>query len=229
MGGVLVFFLVVGGIVVAFIVFARFQAARKGKVADAANRVDVFQIQLGVQAQARAVQDRLERMAQSIDTETEQGLQTMLREVAIELRRHAEHIEYGAIERAAALSLPAAEQKFLSYSGEARSTYNREVISRDALGVRTQQKELTTDGIRDEDGQFAVSEFFVVTILAAMRGVTLPERLMDAAALDELLAALGSVAAEQLVAAEVVWTPASLSDSMARDDMESRFPQMMSI
>lgn len=228
-GGVLVFFLVIGGIFLLVIVFARWKAKRAGTAAEVANRIDVVQVQLGVQAQARGIQDRLERLAESVDANSDQGLVTILKEVVLELRRHTDNIEYAAIEHKRALALPAAETQFGDWSGDARSKYNREVISRDELGVRKQQKELETDGLRDEDGQLAVSEYFVVTIVAAVRGIQMPETVHDAQELQALLERLGSVNVDQLVAVEVVWSPAALSDSMARDDMESRYPELATI
>jgi uncharacterized membrane protein len=119
-----------------------------------------------------------------------------------------------------------AEQQFQLLAGDARSQFGREIVRADSQGVRHQQKEVATDGIRDEDGQLAVSEFFVVTVLVAVRGVTLVQRILDARELESALQTLAAIPPDSLEAVEVVWSPAAKSDSMDRDDMALRYPQL---
>ena len=158
------------------------------------------------------------------------GLAALLREVALALRRQVEAVEYGAVTRVAALALPAAQQQFGQWSADARSKYNREIVRADELGVRKEQKEVATkDALHDEDGEFAVSEFFVVTLVLGLRGVDLVASVNDARELEALLERLSRVTAEELVAVEVVWSPASLSDSLAKDDMQLRYPELFPI
>lgn len=204
----------------------RWQAARKGAEAD---KLVVGRYDFGVQAMARDMQDRLEAMAARVDTSSSEGLASMLREVALELRRHIEHIAFASAQLHGALAREAAEQQFLMIAGDARSQYGREVVRADQQGVRRQQKEIATDGIRDEDGQLAMAEFFVVTVIVAVRGVQLVARVDDAQQLQQALATLTGIPPASLEAVEVVWSPASKSDAMDRDDMALRYPALMSI
>ncbi len=228
--GGLIFFLVILAIIGVIVVIAVLRNRKQAAQAEKASQVDVLRIQFGVQAQARNIQERFEKMAETADTDSEAGLAALLREVALALRRQVEAVEYGAVTRVAALALPAAQQQFGQWSADARSKYNREIVRADELGVRKEQKEVATkDALHDEDGEFAVSEFFVVTLVLGLRGVDLVASVNDARELEALLERLSRVTAEELVAVEVVWSPASLSDSLAKDDMQLRYPELFPI
>ncbi len=191
--------------------------------------VDLGLLQFGVQIQARSIQDKLEKLAERTNADDEGSLAFALRTLAQELQAHAENVEYAALQRLHALPLVRAEDQFNLWASNERAKFNREVIRGGSSGVQRQQKEWKTDGIRDEDGQLAVAEFFVISVVIASRSLTLPNQLADGSALTEVLDALAAVRTEQLVALEVVWSPAAMSDSMSRDDMTSRYPSLISL
>lgn len=228
--GGLIFFLILLAIVGVIVVVTVLRSRKQAAQADKASRIDVLRIQLGVQAQARNIQERFEKMAESADTDSEAGLARLLREVALALRQQVEAIEYGAVTRVAALALPAAQQQFGQWSTDARSKYNREIVRADDMGLRKTQKEAATkDALHDEDGEFAIAEFFVVSLVLALRGVDIVASVNDARELEALLERLARITADELVAVEVVWSPASLSDSLAKDDMQLRYPELFPI
>lgn len=220
--GTVLVLVIVGGLVVGVIVLAR----RQQKQTVAARALTIAHYDFGVQQVARDIQDKLEALAARVDVSTPEGLRDMLATVARELRRKQEHIEFGAVELKPALPPPEAEQQFHRWTDDARSKYGREVIRTDRLGVQRQQKEVATDGLHDEDGDLAVAEYFVVTVVVAARNVTFPTQLTSAQQLDEVLGLLGAIPAHQLEAAEIVWSPASQSDAMDREDMALRYPAL---
>jgi uncharacterized membrane protein len=227
--GLLALLAVVVGVVVVLYVVYRIRRRVMMAQEEKRNQVDVVNVQLGVQHGARAVQERLKAMAESADTSTDEGLARIVREVALELRRCSERIEYGALGKEPGLRLLHAETRFGLLAGNARTKYDREVVRRDSSGTRKQQKEVKTDGLRDEDGDIAVHEFFVVTLILGLRGLTLPDNLMGHQELDSLLTTLSQASADHVVAVEVIWSPASLSDAMSRQEMELRYPELMTI
>lgn len=220
--GAVVVLLLIGGVVVAVIIFAR----RQQKQTEVARALTVVHYDFGVQQIARDIQDKLEALAARVDVSTSEGLRDMLAAVARELRRRQEHIEFGAVELKPPLPPPEAEQQFNRWTDDVRSKYGREVVRADRLGVQRQQKEIATDGIHDEDGQLAVAEYFVVSVVVAARNVQFPAQLTSAQQLDEVLGMLASIPAHQLEAAEIVWSPASQSDAMDREDMALRYPAL---
>jgi uncharacterized membrane protein len=220
--GAVIVLVIVGGVVVGVILLAR----RQRQKSETALALTIVHYDFGVQQVARDIQDKLEALAARVDVSTAEGLRDMLSTVARELRRRQEHIEFGSVEFTPALPPPEAEQQFHRWTDDARSKYGREVIRADRLGVQRQQKEIATDGLHDEDGQLAVAEYFVVTVVVAARNVAFPTELTSAQQLEEVLGLLGSIPAHQLEAAEIVWSPASQSDAMDREDMALRYPAL---
>ncbi len=219
--------------IIAAVVRARRRAAEVGS--DGGNgyvpqptneKCDVWLMQFGVQMQARDVQDVLEALAARTDADNEDSLSYALRELAHNLQGKLEHIEYAAVRGTEKMPMAKAEDQFQLWSSNERAKFNREVIRGDSAGVRRQQKEWKTDGIRDEDGQMAVAEFFVVAVVLAVRGLKFARQVHGNAELTTLLEQLGAVTGQQLVALEVVWSPAARSDAMSREDMEGRYPEL---
>ncbi|MBM4343476.1 MAG: DUF1517 domain-containing protein [Deltaproteobacteria bacterium] len=189
-------------------------------------KCDVWLLQFGVQMQARDVQDALEALAARTDADSEDSLSYALRELAHNLQGKLEHVEYAAVRGTEKMPMAKAEDQFQLWSSNERAKFNREVIRGDSSGVRRQQKEWKTDGIRDEDGQLAVAEFFVVSVVLAVRGKQFARQIHGTAELTALLEELATVTGQQLVALEVVWSPAARSDAMSREDMEGRYPEL---
>lgn len=229
-GAALVFILVLMALIIAVVVLRAIWRRRRGAEDGTSDQgeaaCDVSLVQLGIQIQARHIQAKLEQLAERTTAHDEAALAFALRTLATELKEAAAHIEYGAVQQQMRLSFVRAQDQFELWAGNERAKYNREVIRSDASGTRRQQKEWKTDGLRDEDGQLAVHEFFVLSLVLATRGVRLPAQLIDVTTLDALLEQLVAVRTEQLVALEVVWSPAAQSDAMGRDDMTSRYPTL---
>ncbi|MBI5609407.1 MAG: DUF1517 domain-containing protein [Deltaproteobacteria bacterium] len=198
-------------------------------VADRADRCDVTLVQFGVQMLARPIQDKLEKLADKIDASSEEGLAYALRVLGQELTAHQENVEYVAVQVQAKLALAKAQDQFELWAQNERAKYNREVVRGQADGTRRQQKEWQTDGIRDEDGQLAVAEYFVISLVIATRNWTPPAYINDATELMALLEQLSAFKTDDLVALEVVWSPAAQSDAMSRDDMTSRYPTLHTV
>lgn len=217
-------FLVVVVLVVAGVVLIMVRSRRSRGAGGPRGRLEVARLQLGVQAQRRDLQDRLEALAASADTSSADGLALMLREAANGLRGIAAFIDFGHFEAERPGSEGDAERRFLDWSSDARAVYDREVITNDAAGVRRTQRDLPTDGLVDEDGDLAVAEFFVVTVIVAHRSAALPTGMHDAQGLDSTLNALASLPASEVLGVEIVWTPAARSDVMSREEMDMTFP-----
>ena len=177
----------------------------------------------GVQTTAWGLVDRLDAIARSGQSAGDAALHTLLLQSLAALRHQTAAIGWAGAESQTLPSALEAERQFGRWTGQARLSYDREVVRADRFGVQTTEREAATDGIHDEDGQLAVPEFFVVTLVVAARSLSLPP-LRTARDLEPVLTTLAGISASDLVALEVVWTPASRSDAMSREDMETTFP-----
>lgn len=213
-------------LIIVIIAVRRSRGAGGGSASTAANKADVTVLQLGILHAARDLQDVLEQLAAGAASGTEEALAAALSGAISNIQARTEFIEYAYGIRQTNLSLPKAEEQFMWLAQNERAKYNREVLRVDASGTQTQQKEWKNDGIRDEDGQLAVHEFFVVTLIVASRDRPFPAVVQTTAQVDEALEALSKVDAAHLVALEVIWSPSARSDAMGRDDLESRYPEL---
>ncbi len=226
-GGWLVLLFLVVIIVVIVIVARRSRRSGGGGGGgeSAEDKIQTARLQLGLQMQAWPLVDRLDALARSANTSDSNGLANMLVQSLAAIRHYLFNIEYAAAEQKSAMEPIEAERQFGRWTGEARLSYDREVVRSDKFGVQEQQREVATDGIHDEDGQLAVAEFFVVTLVVATRGFALP-LVHNNADLQAVLTALAGLTGSDLVALEIIWSPASKSDAMSREDMETTFPAL---
>lgn len=227
--GLFCFLLVGGGAFFAYKTWKKKQGDGEDGLPILGGTVDITRLELGVQAQSRTqIQQHLDSLAESANLDTEEGLLAFLREIILSLQRNKEAVDYGHVEVIRRLTHEGAEPKFQGWANEARGKYDREVIRRDTLGTRKTQRNVETENeLVDEDGDLAVAEYFVVTLLVAKDGgVTIPEKLQDTHELDAVLNELNKITAQQLMVVEVIWSPSAESDTMSRDDLSMTYPEL---
>jgi uncharacterized membrane protein len=190
-----------------------------------AHAVDVSAISLAIDWRARAqLQKRLADLARSGDTRSMGGLANMLHETVIELRRVEHSWLYSGALNASPANPNIAQQTFMNAANEMRSRFKRELVRGHAGAVRSD--EAGDVRARRDEGQGVV----VVTVIVAARG-EIPDvaHAQDANHLRHLMRALGAIGAHQLVALEVIWSPAAENDRMSTAELEVLYPELRKI
>ncbi len=189
-------------------------------------QVSIVEIQVGLLAEARDVQTKLNNLAATIDAETATGRMHLLQETSLELLRHPEYWTYGKTVTQQA-KLDRAEAVFNQLSLTERSKFTTETLSK----VNSQLRQATPSAVLTATGELATvaaerSEYIIVTLLvAATRQVQLPKINGDAD-LRQALQTLGSLDASALVAIEAIWTPQANGDSLTTDDILTYYPDL---
>ncbi|MCS6782989.1 MAG: DUF1517 domain-containing protein [Gloeomargarita sp. SKYBB_i_bin120] len=172
--------------------------------------VTVAQVQLALLAQARSLQQELNRLAQTARPDTPQGRVQLIQELTLALLRHPEYWSYG---------YASTEKAPLN---QAESEFNRI-----ALRVRAQvQKETLVNGVftpvtvdAEQPG-----EYILVTVLVATtRPVKLPV-IHTLADVKNALTTLGSIGADDLLALEILWAPQAEGDTLTREELVTANP-----
>ena len=187
-----------------------------------AQRMDVTAVKLGIDSRARRfVQNGLERIAKTCDTSTNEGLTKMLRETTMILRRANTSWLYAGVANTPPVSPQKAERMFQKEANDARSRFQHELVRNvDGDVTQAQAPDLIA---RSDEGEGIV----VVTVIAAAR-----EELLDindpenAESLRRALEALGSLPSGNLVALEIVWSPAAEDDRMSSAELEVLYPEL---
>jgi uncharacterized membrane protein len=189
-------------------------------------QVSIAEIQVGLLAEARDVQTKLDSLAQTINAETATGRMHLLQETSLELLRHPEYWTYAKTTTQQA-KLDRAEAVFNQLSLAERGKFTTETLS----NVNNQLRQAESNAVLTAGGGLAIaeqdrSEYIIVTlIVAATRQIQLPKINGDAD-LRQALQTLGSLDASALVAIEAIWTPQAAGDSLTTDDILTYYPDL---
>jgi uncharacterized membrane protein len=189
-------------------------------------QVSIAQIQVGLLADARNVQSKLNQLATTIDAETASGRMHLLQETSLELLRHPEYWTYAKTSTQQA-KLDRAEAVFNQLSLAERGKFTTETLSK----VNNQLRQAEANAVLNSTGELATveqerGEYIIVTlIVAATRSIQLPVINGDSD-LRQALQTLGSLDGSALVAIEAIWTPQANGDALTTDDIHTHYPDL---
>jgi uncharacterized membrane protein len=189
-------------------------------------QVSIAEIQVGLLAEARNVQSKLDRLAETVNADTASGRMYLLQETSLELLRHPEYWTYGKTSTQQA-KLDRSEAIFNQLSLAERGKFTTETLSQ----VNNQLRQADVRAALPSTGELATveperSEYIIVTLLvAATRPLQLPKINGDAD-LRQALQTLGSLDASAIVAIEAIWTPQANGDALTTDDILTHYPDL---
>ncbi len=209
-----------------------FQRVTGGDSLDGGNvynpQVSIAQIQVGLLADARSVQSKLDQLAETVNAETATGRMHLLQETSLELLRHPEYWTYGKTSTQQA-KLDRAEAVFNQLSLNERGKFTTETLS----NVNNQLRQANANAALNSTGELVTveqeqerAEYIIVTLLvAATRSLELP-KINGSDDLRQALQMLGSLDASSLVAIEAIWTPQANGDALTTDDILAYYPDL---
>ena len=184
----------------------------------APSKVNMIQLQVGLLAGAKALQDDLRTLAKSADTSSSTGLQRVLQESTLALLRQPDLWVYANAE-SGSVPFNTAEATFNRLSINERSKLDAEVTS----NVGGQNLSGTTDVVGDAD---ATNEFIVVTLLVASTATAQLKGASTAEELRQSLRILGSTSSTDLIALEVIWQPEGRGDVLSAEELITAYPNL---
>jgi len=195
--------------------------------------VSVTRLQVGLLAEARALQAELNRIAETADTNSPEGRAEVLQEASLALLRHPEYCVYaGSATQQARLG--SAEAQFNRLALAERSKFTEETLS----NVNNQLKAATPKGAlpaADQGGELdnptrliteGPGEYIVVTLLAATLGNFQLPAINNTDDLRQALRSFGAIPSERLLAIEVLWTPQAEGDTLTADDLLAEYADL---
>ncbi len=181
--------------------------------------VSIAQVQVGLLASARDLQDDLRRLAGSSDTSSSSGLQRVLQETSLSLLRHPDLWVYASGE-VGQVPFASAESTFNRLSMQERSKLERELTA-NVSGRRFSEPAPVAPGASD-----AASDFIVVTLLVASRRNLAIKGACTADDLRDSLQKLGAVGADDLLAIEVIWQPEGAGEVLSTEQVITAYPDL---
>jgi uncharacterized membrane protein len=183
--------------------------------------VAVVKLQVGLLAEARALQDDLNRLATTADTGTSQGLAKLLQETTLALLRHPDYWAYAASEDKQTRLLTA-EQEFNRYTLSARSRFSAETLS----NVNNQITQAAPQVRLTDGADQAPGEYILATVVVATQGKLDLPTIYSSADLRQALSQIGAVSSENLLAVEVLWTPQQSGETLSADELVVQYPEL---
>ena len=183
--------------------------------------IDVQTLVLGLDAAARpAVQSAMRQLAENGDTQSKVGLAALLRNAIGTLLAHEACFTHAYAESTKPLAPDAARARFTEAAHRARARFTVEVV-RNADGTTTRRE---PPDLGPADGEPGV---VIVTVVVARTTeipdlVPHPDRAAVRAALDDI----GRTGPDELVAMEVIWSPAEDRDRVSAAALEARHPEI---
>jgi len=191
-----------------------FRSSRGIEASDKAGAALCLQVACFCDTRSDSLYSRLQGITRTADTATEAGLQALVADVCLALLRTSKDWLAGRTKSETAGLL----------SNEVEAGFNRFVVQERAKFDENEQRSLT----RTMQGQ---PTYMVTTLVVLLRnGNALP----DVSRASDLREAIQSLAAEvsvedNLLGAELLWTPEDSNDVMDRDDMFLNFPELITI
>lgn len=209
------FFLILMGFA-AFMLVSGFLSDRSEGVLTATDKTTVLKLQIGLLGMARELQRDLNRIAETADTSTTEGLSYILTETTLALLRHPDYCISGYSSVDVKRSIEEGEKRFNRLSLEERGKFDEETL----VNVNNIKKQSTTS----HRGSGFRNEYIVITILVAAEGGHKLPTINGSGDLKEALQKLGSIPSSRTLAVEVLWTPQNENDTLSERELLEDYP-----
>jgi uncharacterized membrane protein len=181
--------------------------------------VSISQVQVGLLASARDLQNDLRRLASTASTGDSAGLQRVLQETTLSLLRHPDLWVYANGE-IGQVPFATAESTFGRLSMQERSKLERELTA-NVGGRRFSEPSTISAGSSD-----ATSDFIAITLLVASRRRLPIKGANTADQLRDTLQQLGAISADDLLALEVIWQPEGAGEVLSTEELLIAYPNL---
>lgn len=187
-----------------------------GSVLTAVQKTSVLKLQVGLLGMARSLQKDLDRIAETADTSTPEGLSYVLTETALALLRHPDCCisAYSSVD--VKRSIEDGEKRFNQLSIEERGKFDEETL----VNVNNIKKQRTST----QRSRSFSNEYIVITIIVAAEGVHKLPVINSSADLKEALQKLGAIPSSKTLAVEVLWTPQNENDTLSERELLEDYP-----
>ncbi|KAK9691777.1 hypothetical protein RND81_09G219300 [Saponaria officinalis] len=201
----------------AFVLLSGFLSDRdEGGVLRATEKTTVIKLQVGLLGMARSLQSDLNKIAESADTSTPEGLSYVLTETTLSLLRHPDYCisAYSSVD--VKRSIDEGERRFNQLSIEERGKFDEETLVNVNNIKRQGSKSTRSTGFSNE--------YIVITILVAAEGVLKLPTINGSIDLKEALQKLASIPSSKTMAVEVLWTPQNENDTLSERELLEDYP-----
>ncbi|MCB9598857.1 MAG: DUF1517 domain-containing protein [Sandaracinus sp.] len=228
LGGLCVFALIVVSVLVPVLSFFRSirtppppapTPRRESRPMRRPGNLTVAVVGVGLDARARrAVQDELRSMASGLRLDGAPARHAALTRTFALLDRHASAVAFQGGRLEGRFAPMEAQGRFTQACADLRSRFRYETVRRDESGLRGHEG--GPEHAHAEEGE----GFVVVSIVVAVKGLD-----VSSTSYDPLVASISRCAPTDLVAFEVIWSPALETDRMSSLELRTLYPELRQV
>ncbi|KAL6142787.1 hypothetical protein ACLB2K_061063 [Fragaria x ananassa] len=180
-------------------------------------KLSVVKLQVGLMGEARSLQRDLNRITETANTSTSEGLSYVLKGATTALLCNLDHCisSYSSVIRKS--EIYDAETCFHQFSEEEADKFD-DVTLVNLNSFKTHSESQSPDEID--------KEYIVVTILVATDGVLKLPTINGTRDLTKALHKLGAISSSKIVAVEVLWTPQQENDTLTQRELLKGYPDL---
>jgi len=182
----------------------------------------VCKLQVGIFGDISVWQNKLEKVGSMYDTDEEDGLHSIFKEVIMFLLRNTEYCGYVSSAGKVFNDLDEAERKFSSVSLEERTKFKEETFS----NVNGRQR---AGKLEEKSSGGGLDTWMCVTLVMAVDGALKIPKINSVWEFKKVLTELGGLGVDDLVAFELLWTPQEAGDHYSKDELLADYPTMLTL
>ncbi|KAD7478417.1 hypothetical protein E3N88_01553 [Mikania micrantha] len=179
----------------------------------------VLKLQVGLLGTARSLQKDLNQIAETADTSSPKGFRYILQETILSVLQHPDYCISGYSSVEVTKGVKECEKQFNKLSMEERVKFNEETLI-NYNNIRKKQSVTTHEKVFNG----VSNKYIVVTIIVAASGVHELPPIKSSELLKTALQKLASIPSNNILAAEVLWTPQKDDDSLSEQEMHEDYP-----
>ena len=187
--------------------------------------ISMAKIRVGLSAEAKALQQDLNRLATTANTSSNEGLIKILQETTLALLRNPEYWCYGNAE-SVQTKLQDGETQFNRMVLTERSKVGRETIANVKGQVQQSTVSVTRKTIEEELAIADTRNYIVVTLIVGIEGKLSIANINNEADLKQAIQLFGSISEDQLLALEILWTPPLGDEVLTADELLAQYPDL---
>lgn len=185
--------------------------------------VTVSKLQVALRSSARSLQSELTTLTLEADTETNEGLKSLLEASALALLRNFEYWTHVLGSSQTISSREEAEMVFNRLSIEERSKFSAETLSN--IDGRIQERSQIEPDPDEEPAAYIV----VTLLLGTADDCPLFEPIDSAEAMQEALKKVASMSSEYLMVFELLWSPQVETDTLTEAELATEYGDLVAI
>lgn len=184
--------------------------------------VTVSKLQVALRSKARSLQSELSELTLEADTETTEGLKSLLEDAALALLRNSGNWTHVLGSSQTINEREKAENVFNRFSIEERSKFSAETLTN--VDGKIRQKPVEID---PNEGSGA---YIVVTLLIGTADdKPLFSQITSAEAMQSALKQVSSIATDYLMVFELLWSPQVEADTLTEAELATEYDDLVAI